>query len=135
MCYKYSMKYILKTLVDITETGARFQNQETKWKQQQNYQTVLNTVGLRCNPHPLHSPEIMEVPGTSVGFGSRYRQTQRVWVWRFEIPYGDTDVELLKKDFHMVPVILGLSETASMDLPVFNTYDEKNTNIIFEKTL
>lgn len=129
------MKFILKTLVDITETKSRFQSEETQWKQQQNYLTVLNTVGIRCNPHPLQTPSVEEITGTSVGFGTRYRTSQRVWTWYFEIPYGDTSIDLLKKDFNMVPVITGLTETAQLNVPVFETFDEKNLNIIFQESL
>ena len=129
------MKFIIKTLIDITETKSRFANEDVLWKQQQNYLTALNTVGLRCNPHPLCSPMIEELTGTTVGFGTRYRTSHRVWVWKFEIPYGDTSVELLKNDFHMVPVITGLTETASITTAVFDTMDEKNMNIVFENTI
>ena len=129
------MKFIVKTLIDITETKSRFVHENISWKQQQTYLTVLNTVGLRCNPNPLCSPVVEELTGTAVGFGTRYRTSHRVWTWQFEIPYGDTSIELLKKDFHMVPVITGLSETAPITTAVFDTVDEKNLNIIFENTL
>ena len=129
------MKFIIKTLIDITETNARFQNENIAWKQQQNYLTVLNTVGLRCNPHPVYSPRVEEVTGTSVGFGTRYRVANRAWTWQFEIPYGDTSVELLQKDFHMVPVIIGLGETALIQVATFDCYDEKNLNIVFQEVM
>lgn len=129
------MKFIIKTLIDITETNARFQNENIAWKQQQNYLTVLNTVGLRCNPHPVYSPRVEEVTGTSVGFGTRYRVANSVWTWQFEIPYGDTSVELLQKDFHMVPVIIGLGETALIQVATFDCYDEKNLNIVFQEVM
>lgn len=129
------MKYIVKTLIDITETRSRFDNENISWKQQQNYQTVLNTVGLRCNAVPLCAPTVEETTGVSVGFGTRYRTNNKVWTWQFEIPYGETSIELLTKDFHMVPIIIGLTETASITVPVFDTQDEKNKNIVFSETL
>ena len=129
------MKFILKTLIDITETNARFQKQELSWKQQQNYLVVLNTIGLRCNPMPIYSPMVEEVTGTSVGFGTRYRTAHRVWTWQFEIPYGNTSIDLLQQDFHMVPVITGLTETAPIQIQAFDCFDEKNLNIIFQETL
>ena len=44
------MNFNLFTKVDITKTNARRGDDPFKMKQQQNYLTVLQTIGLRVNP-------------------------------------------------------------------------------------
>ena len=44
------MRFIIHTLVDITETGSRRGEDPKQYRQQQNFLTVMQTIGLRVNP-------------------------------------------------------------------------------------
>jgi hypothetical protein len=44
------MRFIIKALFDITETRCRKGDNLAKVRQQQNYLSVINTIGLRVNP-------------------------------------------------------------------------------------
>ena len=110
------MDYKLYTLVDITNTGQhRIEpgREEQRW-QEQNFQTVLQTLGIRSNISHTHKPTVLEVKGRLIGFDT----DEVIRVWRFDFSterdflYGDeTDpVKYLKDDFNLVPYITGLGE-------------------------
>jgi len=132
---KYSMNYKLYTLVDITATKqVRFEpGKETNWKKSQNFNTVLQTLGLRSNIFYQNDPIITEVAGKLVGFDT----DNILRVWRFDwsseqdlYSLGDDPVGYLKEDFHLVPYIQGLDETIEQKHPVFNVQDP-GKNIVF----
>lgn len=125
------MKFTAKTLVDITETGARKGTSEPKLvNQHQNFLTVLQTIGLRVNINVDNSPQCKQESARD--FGSLYTGKQNVWTFEFEVEYQDAlSVEMLKNDFDLVPVILGLDETAKITNSVFRTKDSKEKNIVF----
>lgn len=137
-------RFLLHTLVDITETKI-YRHQETEpmaKSQQQNFITMLQTIGLRVNPAYTHSPTIEEVNLKDWSFGSEYKGFQKIWSFEFNIEYegGLTDetgneAGLLIRDLHFVPVITGLEETINIRLPVFDTTtsDYRNT-LIYPQT-
>lgn len=130
------MDYKLYTLVDITHTG-QHRNEAGKEQlryKEQNFNTVLQTLGLRSNIWYDRGPQILEVGGRLVGFDTD--DVIRVWRfdWRVEQPNvyekdGDT-LSFLKQDFHLVPYISGLSEVMEQRYAVFNTADS-GANIVF----
>jgi hypothetical protein len=126
---KYSMDYKLYTLVDITHTG---QNRNEPGKElarleEQNFQTVLQTLGIRANIDYTNFPTVLETTGRNAGFDT----DEILRLWRFDFSterdslYGtDQDpVEFLKQDFHLVPYIGGLNEDMEQQYAVFNTAD------------
>lgn len=132
------MRYKLYTLVDITRTR-QYRNElgrEKAWRQEQNFNTVLQTLGLRSNVHFFHDPEVLNVGGHVVGFDT----DDLIKVWRFDFETeGDNFFEsdgdpigFLLQDFHLVPYINGLDEELDQDIPVFNT-QEPGRNIVFYK--
>jgi hypothetical protein len=124
------MRFIIKTLVDITETRARKGEDKVLYGQQQNYMTFLNTLGLRCNINPIGSPKADFT--TTNDFGSSYKGEHKVWTQIIEIDYEDaTNTDFMRDDFDIVPVITGLSETVELNLAVFKTNDKKLTHIVF----
>jgi hypothetical protein len=126
------MRFRLTTLVDITETNARRGDNAKSLRQQQNFLTVLNTIGLRSNPTYKKSPEITTVSPRTVGLGSVYNKKQNVWSFEFEIEAEDGhSVDMLQTDFNLVPFIDGLDESA-LENTHFVTSDSKNNNIYFE---
>ena len=125
------MRFIIRTLFDITETRARKGDDSYKVKQQQNYLSILNTIGLRVNPtyvsEPTNSEQILK------GFGTSYKGKQKVWTYTFDVEYeGALDIATMINDFNLCPIITGLDETVDINPAVIRTQDKALTNIIFE---
>ena len=132
------MEYKLYTLVDITHTGQHrneFGKEDDRWREQ-NFQTVLQTLGMRSNISYRNSPTVTEVGGRLIGFDT----DEIIRVWRFDFnteqeflyEEGEDPVAYLKQDFHLVPYISGLSELMEQNYAVFNTGDP-GANIVFHK--
>jgi hypothetical protein len=129
------MNYKLYTLVDISHTGQkRYEsNKEVAWRKEQNFNTMLQTLGLRSNIHYDISPQLLEVGGKLVGFDT----DEVIRVWRFDW-YTEQDlyskdgdpVAFLKQDFNLIPYINGLDEMLDQKIPVFTTNDP-GRNIVF----
>ena len=124
---KYSMLYKLYTLVDISATGQLRGGNSLERHQQQNFDTVLQTIGLKGNVYYDNKPII--IPGDIFG-----NEQQRCWYfeWTMELDElflrdGDPIAEL-KEIFEYVPFIPNLTETASFDKPFFKL----GQNIIFD---
>jgi hypothetical protein len=127
------MRFRLHTLVDITETGARRGEDPLEHRQQQNFLTVLQTIGLRVNPTYVKPPACEKVVPSKVGLGSKYKTKQNVWEYVFDIDFDNAlDVNTLESDFNYIPFIDGLNETVTFDSPHFITKDSTINNIVFE---
>ena len=127
------MRFIINTVVDITETNARRgQADKLSLDQQANYNTLIQTIGLRANVDPIGLTESIEDVG-KLGFGDAIKGKQRVWTFEFDNPYeGALTVDMLKDDFDLVPVITNLNETANIHNSIFCTKNPNDSNIIFE---
>lgn len=128
------MKFQIKTLVDVTETGARKGADPKAAEQQANFNTLYNTVGLRTNPTGFSvKKEQRDIKG--LGFGINYKGKHNVWLIEFDVEAEDsTNVELMIEDFDLVPIITGLDETAKLDKGLFITHSNHGrTNILFER--
>lgn len=125
-----STRFKLYTLVDITQTNARRGDNLFEWNQQQNFLTVLQTIGMRVNPTVDKTPELVnEFPK----FGSKYKNVKSAWCLEFAIDYDEAmDVELLNNDFDLVPFISNLDEQVTFKDSVFRTKGT-DTNIVFEQ--
>ena len=138
MTVKYIMNYKLYTLVDITHTGQyrHEQGKERLWQQEQNFNTVIHTLGLRSNIFYSGSSRLLEVKGSLVGFNTD--DVLRVWRfdWTTEADYYTMDHDelgFLKKDFHLVPYIGNLGESMTQTHRVFNTEDPGKNIVFFQK--
>ena len=129
------MKFKVKTLIDVTETGTRRTDPDKRsYYQQSNYMTAINTVGLRANPDIEKRPTSSTVSVGNLGFGSKYKGKQTVWTFEFDIPYEDAvTIDMLVNDFDLIPIVLNLDETIEMKDAVFRTKSKDYTNIIFEE--
>lgn len=132
------MRYKLYTLVDITHTDQykAIPGKETlRWKEQ-NFNTLMQTIGLRATVTYISGPSVVEVRGRLVGFDTD--DVIRLWRLDFETDRDDLfekdkdPVGLLKEDFHLVPYIQGLDEMMDQKYAVFVTTDP-GKNIIFYK--
>jgi hypothetical protein len=132
------MNYKLYTLVDITNTGqyrSEPGKEQARWKEQ-NFQTVLQTIGIRANINFSNRPEVVEVKGKVVGFNT----DEIIRVWRFDFNterdhlFENTNdpVGYLKDDFDLVPYIQGLDELMEQQYAVFST-TSNTPNIVFHK--
>lgn len=126
------MRFEVKTLVDITPTHARFNKSDTKWHQQQNFMTFLQTIELRVNLIVEKEPVVEELDLKDLEFGSNYKGKQNVWTFKFIIEYQDAiDVKTLENDFDLIPIIINLDETVKLKNAVISTKDNKTKNTIF----
>jgi hypothetical protein len=133
------MNYKLYTLVDITHTGQTRTDpgkEALRWKEQ-NFQTVLQTLGIRANVTFTQSPVIVELKGNLVGFDTE----DLIRVWRLDFTtdrdmlyeHDGDPVAYLKQDFHLVPYISGLDELMDQKYAVFNTRDPGKNITFFAK--
>jgi hypothetical protein len=126
------MIFELRTLIDITETGARKGDDPREQLQQQNFHTALQTISLRANPTINKSPQSELISVKDLKFGSKYNGKHRVWTWRFSFEQADSHkIDFLISDFDLVPVITELDETVSFENAAFITLDTQYTNTIF----
>lgn len=121
------MIYCLYTLADITATYQYRSRNELERFQQQNFDTVLQTIGLSSNIEFEKPPRVI---GADI-FGV---PKERCWYfeWTAEREYvfesnGDM-VARLKENFEFVPFIDKLTETVTFDRPFFKL----GSNIIFD---
>lgn len=129
------MKFKIQTLVDITHTGAaRQEADKTAHRQEANFQTVLQTVGLRANLEFEKSPVLEELTLVKIGFGDKYKGKHGVWTFEFEVPFEDAvTLDMLANDFDLIPFIPGLTETAKFEQAIFRTTPQER-NITFSIT-
>jgi hypothetical protein len=132
MTISNTMNFCIHTLIDITETNTRRQDDDKfAYKQQANFQSVLQTIGLRVNLYYDNSPSFDDISLEDFAFGDKYLGKQKVWTFEFGIEYeGGLDTDMLKKDFDLIPIITGLNESIQLDKALFRTTG-KETNIIF----
>lgn len=121
------MIYTLYTLVDITETGQYRSRSDRERLQQQNFDSVIQTIGLAGNIESYKKPEVID--GSIFG-------NPNVRCWRFEwsmereqvFEYNGDELYRLKELFEFVPVIVNLTESTQIDPAVFRL----GRNIIFD---
>ena len=119
------MHYKLYTLVDITNTKQYQNSVENRQarSQQQNFDTVIQTIGMRANVDYTKPPEVtIDVPKK---YNLDSAMLSNIWVfeWRVEREFlfldGEDDVGYLKQLFNLVPYIPGLTETMTSSKPIF----------------
>jgi hypothetical protein len=132
------MEYMLYTTVDITNTG-QYRHEPGKesdrWKEQ-NFQTLLQTIGLRTNITFRRPPDMIQVSGKQIGFATE----NLVRAWRFDFSTeregffekDNNPVAALIEDFDGVPYIAGLDESMTQNFDVFVT-EGPAQNIVFSK--
>ena len=136
------MMFQLLTLVDITATGVTraVEGKELERNQQRNFETVLQVLGLRTQPHVRTWPMVLDFDEKDIAyfFGEMYQGPQRIWKMDFEADQpsaymiNNNPVAGLEKDFEQVPIITGLNETARFILPIFHpTGAIKNIHLIW----
>jgi hypothetical protein len=126
------MRFKLTTVIDITQTSARRGDEKKLVNQQANYNTMIQTIGLRVN---IDTESCTSSFGdvSKFKFGSKVKGSHQYWEFLFDVEYKDAlDLAMLKLDFDLVPVITKLDETVKVSNDIFRTKDPKDTNIVFE---
>lgn len=131
------MEYVLHTLVDITATGQYRSDQSNTLSrnQQQNFDTVTQTIGMRANLIFDRKPVVVETIGLKYSFPTD--KLVKVWTFHWSTEQQDIfnrdgdPVGLLKQDFQYVTYIQGLTESTQSSKPIFMTIGPM-LNIIFK---
>lgn len=128
------MRYKIHTLVDITRTG-QYRNEtgmELARHQQQNFDTIVQTIGMRANLAYAVPPKVkIDVPKQ---YGLDGDDLSNIWIFEWEVDkedlflHQDDPVGRLKEDFEFVPYISGLTETVKYSPAIFRP----GINISFE---
>lgn len=138
MAHKYRMQeFKLYTLVDITHTRQHrpyHGNAVARW-QEQNFNTLIQTLGIRANISYYNSPIMIQVRGRLVGFDT----DEIIRVWRFDFyteqnclyELASDPIGLLKADFDLIPYIQGLNELMEQKYAVFVS-SGAGKNIVFK---
>jgi hypothetical protein len=135
--------YSLMTLVDITKTNQVHNsenNDDLKRNQHRNYQTMLQTLGLRTQPTIKGDVKMTNGEFPQPDFGESYNGIHNIWQVNFSVEqpeaFSDTEqnpVGLLEEDFDQVPIVSMLKETARFILPCFFSYGPlKNIHFYYE---
>jgi hypothetical protein len=129
-------RYQIVTLVDITRTNpTRSETDQHLLGQQANFNTLLQSIGLRSNIEwsidPVESAGSLPFP---------LEGKANYWTWTFEVEREEVftkdedPVGLLLDDLHGVPIIGQLNNSVDIDPPVFQTQGPK-TNIWVSESL
>jgi hypothetical protein len=129
-------RYQIVTLVDITRTNpTRSETDQHLLGQQANFNTLLQSIGLRSNVEwsidPVESAGSLPFP---------LEGKANYWTWTFEVEREEVftkdedPVGLLLDDLHGVPIIGQLNNSVDIDPPVFQTQGPK-TNIWVSESL
>ena len=134
-------EFTIQTLVDITETGQRRKEpgKEVDYFQHQNFTMLIQTIGMRVNPHYINSPKLKEDDVVDYGFGSAYQGRHNIWTFKFSIEYADgykddqgNNAGLLIEDLNFIPMIVDLTETADLDSSLLDSkYPQPKYTVIF----
>ncbi len=105
------------TLIDITPTGQISTNITQLRNQQRNWETIVQNLSLRTQPTIIEtSVQVADVSNYQFGIG--YTGEHKIWEFLFSVEpaeiyqQGPDSVGLLKNDFKLTPIIIGLTETA-----------------------
>jgi len=131
--------YTAFTLVDITPTReTRTKNNNTlKYYQQQNQNTLIQTIGLRSQPINMLTSVLMTQDVVDYGFGLQYKGLHTVWKFNFSIEHSNVfanntnELGHLLNDCNGVPIYVGLEETAESPTKTFETINEDLINLYF----
>ena len=109
-------RYAIKTTIDITRSNPTREDPDPiRHAQQNNFNTLVQGIGMRANIEWNSDPQRIEHEGDAE------------WFWDFETEQVDVFVDgsdvvgLLKKDLNGVPIIRNLTNTERLDKPVFIT--------------
>ena len=131
------MIYTAFSLVDITQTDVN-RNNNLQFNQQQNLNTLIQSIGLRSQPINTKVKVFMAQDVVDYEFGKRYQGLHTVWQFNFSIEhtdvfnYNNTDLYHLYKDADGVAIYTGLEESNEITTGCFETIDSTLVNLYFK---
>ena len=133
------LNYTAYTLVDITNTN-ELKNKPNRYKflQQQNLNTLIQTIGLRSQPLEPQVETLLAQDIVQYGFGKQYQGLHTVWRLNFSIEHSNVfdnnqnKTHYLKKDSDGVAIYTKLEETAEINTKVFETISPQYINLYFK---
>ena len=133
-------RYYAYTLVDITNTNVVNNEQQKQRNQQRNWETIYQILSLRTQLIAFEYAGIAYDDVSKYSFGTNYTGQHKIWQFNFSVEHedvygiGNDRYGVLKDDFKIAPIILGLDETAKPTMPLFYASGpEKNIYFIAEK--
>ena len=126
------MIYTAFSLVDITQTDVN-RNNNLQFNQQQNLNTLIQSIGLRSQPINTKVKVFMAQDVVDYGFGKQYQGLHTVWKLQFSIEHGGAieNMNNLLADCNGIPIYTGLEETAEISSKCFETVGP--VNVCFKK--
>ena len=124
------------TLVDISNTQeTKHDRNKLQFFQQQNLNTLVQTIGLRSQPLDIGVQAIMTQDIVDYGFGKQYQGLHTVWKMQFSIEHSEvlSDLSQLLNDCNGIPIYTGLEETAEISSKCFETVDSTLVNLCVKK--
>jgi len=132
------MNYTAFSLVDITYTNINRLDDTFRFNQQQNFNTLIQSISLRSQPiKPLVSV-LLTQDIANFDFGKRYKGLHTVWRLDFSSEHskvfakGTDSFYYLNNDCDGVAIYTKLEETAEIKSKVFETLDTSNINLYFK---
>ncbi len=125
-------RYKIITLVDITKSNAnRAEMDKVKVGQQANFNSLIQTIGIRANVQWLAEPKMYtgRLPDDLDGKANH-------WIWEFIVEQneiflkGSDPVGLLVDDLNGVPIVADLNNSEELDPPAFITKGVKSNTWI-----
>ena len=107
--------YVAYTLIDITNTNeTKIARNKLHFFQQQNLNTLIQTIGLRSQPLDVEVLPLMAQDVVNFGFGKQYHGLHTVWKLQFSIEHGgaiqNMDQLLAYKQFMFPQMIFQILE-------------------------
>ena len=97
---------------------------------------VKLTKHLQSNMNIVSGPTAERQDITNLRFGDNYVGEHMVWTAIVEPDFPDAvNVDSLKQDFDLVPMVIGLDESINIKTGVYRTMDTDHANIMFIKQL
>ena len=130
------INYTAYTLVDISNTTeTKITRNKIAFLQQQNLNTLIQTVGLRSQPLEPSVTIKMTQDIVDYEFGNEYQGLHTVWQFDFSIEHSEvlSDLSQLLNDCNGIPIYTGLEETAEISSKCFETVDPTLVNLCVKK--
>jgi hypothetical protein len=126
--------FTVYSLVDITDTGVSDPRvtPQLPYLQAQNLNSLIQLIGLRIQPVLVQVDKYEGEDMADYVFGTNFTGEHTVWVLKFATERaGFSSPELLRQDSDGLPIIAGLTETATFSNAVINAYSDTEKNIYF----
>ena len=109
-----------------------------KFLQQQNLNTLIQTIGLRSQPLEPQVETLLAQDIVQYGFGKQYKGLHTVWRLNFSIEHSNVfdnnqnKTHYLIKDSDGIAIYTKLEETAEINTKVFETISPRYINLYFK---